>query len=162
MLLGTNWCVDSYGVFRSAALRKSKLYPNCYGCEKVLLGQLSLLGKYAHIPERLFAQRIHKEASSSMATAQQQHEFAGSRFASTRFRLLRGHLSSVRNSPLSTVERVRCYAVVARYVLQLSKWSSVISRTVKGRGVGGESLEILSHADRSRIPSQTDASSKPG
>lgn len=145
VLLGTNWCVDSYGLFRSAALKKTKLFPDCYGAEKVLLGHLSLLGKYAQVPELLFSQRIHREASSSLASAKEQALFAGGSFASTRLALLRGHLGSVRRSQLAPVERARCYGVVARYVMQPNKWLSVLSGAFRGSGVGGGSLEMLAH-----------------
>ena len=69
VLLGTNWCVDSYGLIRRSALEQTRMLVPLYGAEKVLMGELSLIGKYFEVPKLLFAQRIHAEASSSIANA---------------------------------------------------------------------------------------------
>ena len=116
------------------------MLPACYGAEKVLMGALSLLGKYHEIPETLFFQRVHPAASSRMDRAADQLTFmdptASSRFASTRMRLLAGHLRSVKTADVSVADRVKCHVVVARYLLQASKWTAIARNTLTGTGVG--------------------------
>lgn len=140
VLLGTNWCVDSYGVIRSEALRKTCMLPSCYGAEKVLMGALSLRGYYHQVPETLFYQRVHPAASSSMNDAADQWNFmdtrASTRFASTRLRLLRGHIQSVTHTPMPLSDRALCYGVIARYLLQTTKWRTIARNAIAGRGVG--------------------------
>jgi glycosyltransferase involved in cell wall biosynthesis len=140
VLLGTNWCVDSYGLIRADALRATQLLPACYGSEKVLMGALSLAGCYHEIPETLFYQRVHAAASSRIENAADQLTFmdtkATSRFASTRVRLLLGHLDSISDSSLPAWQKFRCLLIIGKYLLQTNKWSSVVRNTVTGTGVG--------------------------
>ncbi len=140
VLLGTNWCVDSYGLIRSDALRATRLFPACYGSEKVLMGALSLLGCYYEIPQTLFYQRVHAAASSRIENAADQLTFmdtkATSRFASTRMRLLRGHLQSISDSKLNAWQKLRCLMVIVKYLCQTNKWGSVVRNTITGTGVG--------------------------
>ena len=140
VLLGTNWCVDSYGLIRSDTLRDTKLLHACYGSEKVLMGALSLAGCYYEVPATLFYQRVHSAASSRIENAADQLTFmdtnASSRFASTRLRLLRGHLDSIKNARLSVWQKIRCRLIVGKYLLQTNKWGSVLRNTITGTGVG--------------------------
>ncbi len=118
VLLGTTWSVDAYALIRSAALQKTRLELPFYGSEKVLIGELSLLGRCDHIPELLFAQRIHPDASGCIKSAVRQLAFANSNqsqgFAFTRPKILKAHLTSVlRHGHLAFPERIRCLWVVA-------------------------------------------------
>ena len=140
VLLGTNWCVDSYGLIRSDALRATAMLPACYGAEKVLMGALSLSGCYYEIPETLFHQRVHPAASSRIDNAVEQLTFmdtkSSSRFASTRMRLLSGHFHSIFSAELTLWQRIRCLVVVGKYLFQTNKWNAVLRNTVTGTGVG--------------------------
>jgi glycosyltransferase involved in cell wall biosynthesis len=140
VLLGTNWCVDSYGLIRSDALQATRLLPACYGAEKVLMGALSLSGCYYEIPETLFHQRVHPTASSRIGNAAKQRTFmdakSSSRFSSTRMRLLSGHFHSIASAQLTIWQRIRCVLVIGKYLLQTNKWKSVFANTLTGTGVG--------------------------
>ncbi len=148
VLLGTTWSVDAYALIRSAALQKTRLELPFYGSEKVLIGELSLLGRCDHIPELLFAQRIHPDASGCIKSAVRQLAFANSNqsagFAFTRPKILKAHLTSVlRHGHLAFPERIRCLWVVAQYILQWRKWKRVVMSTWKGAGAGGGNLPLL-------------------
>lgn len=142
VLLGTTWCADSFGLMRTAALQNTRLLLPCYGSEKVLIGELCLRGRYAEIPETLFFERIHGEASASLRTAADQQTFisgdSGRRFTSTRWALLAGHLQAVRHAPVSTLVKLKCTGVLMRYVLQLRKWKTILSQMLTRTGVGSE------------------------
>ncbi|MFN3193526.1 MAG: glycosyltransferase [Aureliella sp.] len=154
VLLGTRWCVDSYGVFRTSTLERSGLYPNVYGSEKVLIGDVSLRGKYAHIDQPLFKQRLHLDASSFRSDSREaQAEYCNAEptksiLASTRLRLLNAHLSVVRRSQLSRMERLLCYRVVGAYLLQFRKWSRVLLGALKGTGISGDAQRNIKSATR--------------
>lgn len=147
VLLGTRWCVDSYGVIRTELLRKTGLFPNIYGSEKVLMGELSLIGKTQLVPEVLFKQRLHVDASAYEDSDAGQKKFVALRdsrpFSSTRLSLLLAHLSVVRRAKISTWERICCYLVLLRYLCQCSKWMRVIRMTLLRKGVGGGSRRII-------------------
>jgi glycosyltransferase involved in cell wall biosynthesis len=139
VLLGTDWCADSYGVIRADALRKTCLLPTCYGAEKVLMADLSLQGLYHEVPETLFYQRVHAEASGNLRSAAAQQSFMNpahsTRFAGTRLKLLSGYARAIRNAQLSRLDRWRCYAALVSYVCQVRKWRRVLRSTLTGTGI---------------------------
>ncbi len=139
VLLGTDWCADSYGVIRADALRRTCLLPSCYGAEKVLMADLSLQGLYYEVPETLFLQRVHAQASGNLRSAVAQQNFmnakASSRFAFTRFKLLKGYLNAIRNAELKSLDRWRCYLALVAYVCQFREWGRILRATLNGSGV---------------------------
>ncbi len=143
VLMGTTWCADSFGLIRTETLRKTRLLLPCYGSEKVLFGELSLLGKYAEIPEVLFLERIHAEASASLRTASAQQGFVlgtqrRRRFTSTRWNLLAGHFGAICRAPVSFAQKTKCFTTLFRYVCQFRKWKRVLGQMVLRVGVGAE------------------------
>ncbi|MBW3600415.1 MAG: glycosyltransferase [Planctomycetes bacterium] len=142
VILGRGGCLDSYGLIRSAVLRRTELLMPYFGSEKVLMAELALHGRYVEIPEVLFFARIHPQAAGSLKDARQQRRFinplARGRWQFARLRLLAGYTSAVRRAALPPSERMRCYGVIARYVMQVNKWKSVVAKTLGGEGLAGE------------------------
>ena len=139
VLLGTSWCADSYGVIRTDALRKTRLLCPCFGSEKVLIGALSLRGRYEEVAETLFYQRIHHKAAGRLTSAAQQATFADESAAKllsgTRMRLLRGHCKAVLQAPLNVLDRAQCFWAIAQYLSQFNKWPQILVDSVNGRGL---------------------------
>jgi hypothetical protein len=48
------WCNAIYGVIRSSALARTRLFCDCFGSDHVLLAELSLLGEFHQLDETLF------------------------------------------------------------------------------------------------------------
>jgi glycosyltransferase involved in cell wall biosynthesis len=61
-----HWVNSVIGVIRRDALARTRLHPVHAGGDYVLLGELSLLGKFIEVREPLFFRRLHPEASSQM------------------------------------------------------------------------------------------------
>ena len=152
LLLGTKWTVDAFGLIRSQALRKTRLMMNFYGAEKVMMGELSLLGKSFMIPELLFSQRVHREASSNLGSGAAQQELTATHarmpFPSTRISILLAHMGAIRHTGTSMPEQVKCYASLVRYVFQVAKWKRVALASIRRQGVGGGGKRILDAARR--------------
>ncbi|MFO7973171.1 MAG: glycosyltransferase family 2 protein [Planctomycetota bacterium] len=140
VLLGTNWCADAYGLMRSDALRKTRLYPACFGSEKVLLAELALLGAYQEIPETLFFKRTHAKAASSLGSASAQAAFANPAAKSSvlrnRLHLLSAHLAAIRNVKMGPYQRFMCYWVLLRYLLQVHKWRRIFREAFRDTAIG--------------------------
>lgn len=154
VLLGTTWCVDAYGLFRRTALDQTRLFIDLYGAEKVLIGELSLIGKYAHVPELLFAQRIHDTASSSLESHEAQQEYAGIKrkgFFRTRLDLFAAHRRSIFRHRLSAWDRIRCGWALTSYLLQFGKWWKLLGDLRHRRGLGGGGRRLL---DKTRSAGQ--------
>lgn len=142
VLLGTTWCADAFGLFRLDALRQTRLLLPCYGSEKVLCGELAMLGKYAEVPEVLFLERVHGDASGALKTAREQQGYVlgaqQKRVTSTRWALLHGHLTAVHRGRIGLAQKVRCYWTLVKYVFQFRKWKTIIPQMLFRIGVGAE------------------------
>lgn len=64
VLLSMHWVNSIIGLIRTSALAKTRLMPDYPSGDYRVLGELSLLGKFYEIPERLFVRRLHKDSSS--------------------------------------------------------------------------------------------------
>ena len=159
VLLGKRGCLDASGLIRSDAIRKTPLYLPYYGPEKVFIAELALLGPYKEIPETLFFARVLAEGSGNMQSAAEQQTFIDPRHIRrvqlTRLKFLQGHLSAIRRSAPNWVEAAKCRLAVLQWLLQISKWQSVLMKAVRGQGVGGGNVER-----GNRIQQQNEEASK--
>jgi glycosyltransferase involved in cell wall biosynthesis len=152
VLLGPGGNKDVFGLIRTEAVRRAAPMIPHYGMDKVLVAELSLLGRYREVPEVLFFGRIHPRGSGALATADQQRRFIAPRdsrrFAFTRLHLLFGHIRSVRRARLSFGERLACYGVLIQYLFQFKKWFPVLGKVLTRSGTGGAYVEPLERVKR--------------
>lgn len=60
----SSWVNAIFGLIRSEALAKTRLFPTYPGGDYTVLAELALQGKFVEVPELLFQRRLHPEASS--------------------------------------------------------------------------------------------------
>ena len=149
VLLGTTWSVDSYGLIRRSALNRTRLLEPIYGAEKVLMAELSLYGKYHHIPDLLFNQRIHSQASGNLNDKSSRQLFIANqrKLGSARLSLLKAHVRSVLRSDLSFWQKLNALIAVASYVMQFGKWIRVFRQMLGGDSVRGGGREMMKRAE---------------
>ena len=139
VLLGSGWSARSAGVFRVNALQSTDLIQPYYGWEKVLMAELSLMGRFHDLPDILFFQRIHKKSSSSLNSLIDQNQFmnpfATNQLSFPRLKLLQGYLSIIWKHPLPFSTRLLCHICICRYLLQFSKWPGIFTRFLRGTGI---------------------------
>ncbi len=144
--------LDIYALHRREVVAKTGVYQPHYGSEKVFLGELALLGKYYEIPETLFLLRVHPKASGSLKTERELQHYIDprikTRFTFMRWRLLRAHWQAIHRFDLRTTDRIRCYLVLLRYLLQVSKWKKVLKATFRNQGTGGGYHAYLSEIEK--------------
>ena len=132
VVLGTHWCPDGYGLIRSEVLRRTRPLQPCYGAGKVLLAEISLQGRFEEVPETLFFERIRPADAEGSMTAPQRQAFVAptgaSRILASRLKLLHEYVLAVRHADLTTAERGRCLAVLARYLFQTDKWKRILRK----------------------------------
>lgn len=68
VLHSAGWANVVLGVIRTEALARTGLVPAYYSGDFGLLGELSLLGKFAEVPETLYIRRLHERSSSQHRT----------------------------------------------------------------------------------------------
>jgi len=132
VILGPSWCPDSYGLIRSDVLRRTRLLRPCYGPAKVLLAEVSLLGRFEEVAQPLFFERTRPDATCAPTTEAQRYAVVPprsvARYSSTRVKLFWEYVQVVRRAHLRASERARCLAVLARYVFQVDKWKRLLLR----------------------------------
>ena len=108
-----------FGISRAEVLAKTQLIQKFSGSDVTLLGELAMLGKIHEIPEKLFLRRDHPRASVREYKLQQRGTWFDpnitARFQFARWRLWRGHIRSVRHTPIPRVDKLRCYYLVGRW-----------------------------------------------
>jgi GT2 family glycosyltransferase len=145
VLLSSGWSARSAGLIRSEALRQTSLIRPYYGWEKVLMAELSMMGRFHDLPDFLFFQRVHAAASSNLRSAAEQRQFVDPSTAKQRnfprLRLLQGHFLVIWRYPLSLSTKILCLAGIGRYLLQISKWQNIFLSLGRGTGVSGDRSE---------------------
>ncbi len=152
VLLGSTAVMDLWGVIRTKPLLDTGLLRAHVGYEKVMMAGLSLRGRFAELPQRLFSYRIHPESASSRISEDERREWSnpGTEAAAyPRLQYLLGYLDAIDQSRLPIVQRILCRAAIARYVLQLSKWRRVLLESLLGRPIFDGNAEIV----KANIPS---------
>lgn len=141
VLLGRQFCLDIYGVIRIDALRATRGLLPFWGPEKVLISELSLIGRYVQVPDTLFFYRLHPDASSAIPSVRQQELAAvptsRRRRIYPRLDLLRGFVGATMRAPIGPITRLSCLISILAYIVQVKKWPNVLRAALAGRGIGG-------------------------
>ena len=147
VLLGSTSCIDVCGLFRTADLQSTSLWQPYFGWEKVLSGELSLRGRCAEIPEKLFLYRIHEDACSASDSAEKHNAWcdpsATMRSSLVRFHFLMGHIRGVLQAPIGFCDRVLCLLWIGVYLLQFRKWPNVVRQIFGRREIGSGTRDAL-------------------
>lgn len=127
-----NKCLSNpiFGVIRSAALRKTRLIGGFIASDYVTLAELSLLGQFWEIPDRLFYRRVHPGDSFQGKTAQAMAEWfdATNRGRATfpRGRVLVECLRSVARAPFNAADKIECLQIVlSELLVSRMQWRSI-------------------------------------
>jgi glycosyltransferase involved in cell wall biosynthesis len=109
-------CFDVFGVIRTDVLRRTALHRSYYGSDRSLLVELSLHGRFHEVPEPLFLKREHGRTSLALSPADRAR-WIDPRARAPRLLPQRQHYlqvaEAVMRSPLGTMDRLRCLAVLA-------------------------------------------------
>jgi len=109
------------GVIRTDALRRTRLLARYPGNDYRLMAELSLLGKFVEIPDRLYVRRIH-EGSSKGNTGNERwmrayHAGARPGVRAAYWRLCRDRAGVIIGAPVPMTDKVRLLAVLARLMV---------------------------------------------
>jgi glycosyltransferase involved in cell wall biosynthesis len=115
--------IQSMGLMRADAARKTGLNGSYPSSDEVFLAHLALLGEFREIPERLLYYRIHPKQSTKGVLAS---ERARVLFVDTSLKgktvlikwpYLKDCIAAINTAPIGIPERVRCYGQLGRWLL---------------------------------------------
>lgn len=110
-------CVEIFGVIRRSVLLQTTLQGPFGGADKVLLAQLSLLGRFWLGQETLFFRRCHAQQFSASASGTYRAMWFSGRRDSIfvqQLKLLRGYCRAVHAANLTMRQRYACLQAIAR------------------------------------------------
>jgi polysaccharide pyruvyl transferase WcaK-like protein/glycosyltransferase involved in cell wall biosynthesis len=112
VIRNVSWAAAQYGLFRSAALRKTRLIDGFWSSDHVLLLELAILGEIWEIPETLVLKRDYP--GRCCRTNKSKAEFAAwfdptRKDINSRKMLMVEHARSIARLPLAPVERLLCF-----------------------------------------------------
>jgi glycosyltransferase involved in cell wall biosynthesis len=110
-----------FGLIRADVLKRTRLIGGYASSDRVLLGELALLGRFYELPQVLFFRRAHPRQSFRAYGSRHSYRawFDPSKEGKVAFphwRLLLEHLTTVTRARLPWRERLKCYVVVAWWV----------------------------------------------
>jgi len=148
VMLQAHPCFDVYGVVRTEVLRRTALIGRYPSSDRVLLGELALLGPWVRVPEPLFLHRQHPERSVRKFPDRRQRAlwFDTSLSGKLQFpvwRLGGEYLAGIRRARLSLGKSLGCGMLLMRWA-----WRSK-------RGLAGDTVVAVRQivtGERTRLP----------
>jgi glycosyltransferase involved in cell wall biosynthesis len=126
VLVRTMRTFEIFGVIRTDVLRKTHLHGGYYGSDKVLLAELSLLGRFHLLPEVLLYRRCHRAQSSNLELTQKSTWIGGGRrehWLMLRLRnVIPGYVEVVRGAPIALADKIVCYSAIGYRLVAPQTW----------------------------------------
>jgi glycosyltransferase involved in cell wall biosynthesis len=120
-------CNAVFGLMRTRVLGKTPLIGGFVSSDKILLGELALLGEFYEIPEFLFYRRdhVHTSVRANRAFRDRVAWFDPSKkgkLQMNRWIWLSEYVAAINRVQMDRTERVRCYAQMEQWVVWHSKY----------------------------------------
>ena len=118
LLLCPEYAIQQMGLVRSQALRKTGLHRSFPSSDEVLLAELSLLGGFHEIADRLYFYRKHEEQSTQGKQRSRVAFFdtsLGSKFVLPTWLYLFASVGAISRAPVPESERLACYLTIGRW-----------------------------------------------
>ena len=134
ILLHTFWCFEIYALIRRDAMLLTYPKRAYYGSDKVMLAQLSLLGRFIEVPEVQFFRRAHNGNSTNLTIKDREkwsHAPKTHWTLPTQFPCLKGYTISVLTFPLSFSDRMKCLRVIAAFLSRPNRYRSLARQLLK-------------------------------
>lgn len=116
-------CESVFGVIRTSVLRRTVLISDYAGCDRVLLAQIALAGKFYEIPEVLFLHREHKKRSTKAYKSEQTRTawFNPARAGKPdlpHVKMLRGYARVIAHAGVPWADKLACYAMLVPWSIR--------------------------------------------
>lgn len=134
----SSWlCNPIFGLMRREVLGRSALIGSYRASDRVLLGELAILGQAEEVPERLFYKRMHPRMSTqanltdSELAAWFNPKKGGKTLYWVRWRWVREYFAAIHRARLTPYEALRCDLIVIRYVIISREWTRLELRLLR-------------------------------
>jgi glycosyltransferase involved in cell wall biosynthesis len=123
-------CYEFFGLSRTDIIKRTSQHDAYYGSDKVLLTELSLMGKLQEVPNAIGYFRLHAEQSQSIRDAKERASWISpnlnyGKFTS-RFKCVQGYYRSIFTYPLSLSERFKCLWILISWLIDWNNWWELV------------------------------------
>jgi glycosyltransferase involved in cell wall biosynthesis len=128
VLCNMDWCFEIYGLIRRSALEQISRMPSYYGGDKVLLADLSLIGRYHLLEAPLLYRRCHPAQSSSPQTSRYRTMWISGQkrqILPAQLRLVAAYMGAASRAKLTPAQRSRCFFAIGRRAVTVGLRGSV-------------------------------------
>ena len=115
VLSRARWGSHIFGVIRRDALLRARRLSNFSSCDRAMLAELALLGRFEATRQRLYLKRFHGGGSWALNQKQLKTYLGPHEQYSRRRRQLQAFFSAPLNKPISAMEKLACVAIVAAH-----------------------------------------------
>jgi glycosyltransferase involved in cell wall biosynthesis len=139
ILISTHWCFEIFALIRRQAMLATYPKLDYYGSDKVMLAQLSLLGRFIEVQELQFFRRAHHGNSTNMTVIDREN---WSRPPKTKWKLptqfpcFVGYTKAALTMPAKVSDRIRCLRVIVYFAAQSDRYYGIAAELltlVRGR-----------------------------
>jgi glycosyltransferase involved in cell wall biosynthesis len=119
-LLSRPYCIPIFGVIRKNILRTTPLIEGCLELDRILLGEIALIGEFYEVPEHLFLRRFHPQMSTK-ANSNMQEAVAWldptnqGKILLPKWKWFFQYLSAIDRVQMKKHEKIRCYLETIRW-----------------------------------------------
>lgn len=148
VLVDTRWCFEIFALIRREGMLSTYPKLEYYGSDKVMLAQLSLMGRFVEVQELQFFRRAHSGNSTNMTVTDREkwsRPVKAKWKLPTQFPCLLGYTKAALTSHIQVSERVRCLGVLAQFALRPGRYRNVtieLLKIAKGRLATGRMSNI--------------------
>jgi hypothetical protein len=131
LILEPHMAVQSMGVMRTDAVRRTMLHGSFPSSDEVFLAEMALHGRFVEVPERLLFVRVHAEQSyrGRLASLRNRVTFMDTslsgRLVPIRWLYFRACLRGIHRAPVTVFSRWRCYLQMIRWAFRLQNIRSL-------------------------------------
>lgn len=116
-----HWCDAIFGLMRTDVLQQTQLHGGFADSDRVLLAEMGLRGRFAHVSQHLFSRRVHSKATTWCAWDPRERSvlFDPANAGKMIFPFLlkaSGFFRAVQRARLPRSERSRCYRHLLRWL----------------------------------------------
>jgi glycosyltransferase involved in cell wall biosynthesis len=126
VLVRTMRTFEIFGVIRTEVLRQTHLHGGYYGSDKVLLAELSLLGRFHLLPGVMLYRRCHKNQSSNLALTHKSSWIGGGKaegWLTLRLRkVIPGYIAVVHDARIALAQKIICYGAIVYRLVAPQTW----------------------------------------
>ncbi|MDT7041568.1 glycosyltransferase family 2 protein [Candidatus Nitronereus thalassa] len=118
--------VEIFGLMRADVLWSTLPFGSYVGSDRVMLGELSLRGRFHKMPEPLFYHREHSNRSTKANPSLQSRlkwfdTSKKNKICFPSWKLLVEHLKSIRKSPLTRSQKIKCIVPMLMWIREKKK-----------------------------------------